>query len=222
MDFKIAIISLKDSPRRNQITITPDYLIDAVNGLDYTVDELQKRLISITGKKFITCRSVPFTNKWKIRIAIFISHLLALQCPPAHSLTPLLILEDDFKSNYPTPRDIQLISPPLDWDILFLGGFWTNKRGHTEKPIDGWNYIDHTKIKFWCCVGYIVKEPTKLIEYIKQFGALTTLDSYYNRWIFKKMRCYYLYPAVIQQNLLLESSIKCKKYRTLHKKQLQI
>lgn len=222
MDFKIAIISLKDSIRRSQITITPDYLIDAVNGLNYTVKELQDRLISITGKEFKTCRSVPFTDKWRIRISIFISHLMALKCPPAHSLTPLLILEDDFKSNYPSPRDIQLLTPPIDWEILFLGGFWTNKGTHTEKPINGWNYIDSSKIKFWCCHSYIIKDPTKLIEYIKEYGSLTTLDSYYNRWIFKKMKSYYMYPAVIQQNLLLESSIKEKKYRALHKKQLPI
>ena len=230
MKFKIAIISLEDSPRRNYIKLIPDYFIDAVSGLDYSLDALQAKIKYHTGKEFITCRSVPFTDKWKIRLAIFLSHLKSLRWViQTHyeknnlEVPPLLILEDDFKIDYESPRDIPLPPLPDDWEILFLGGFWTNKKGHTEKPIKGWNFIDHTKIKFWCCVSYIVKDPTKLLKTIRDFGALTTLDSYYNRWVFKKMKSYYLFPAVVEQDDLLESSFKDKKYIEEQKqKQLRI
>ena len=219
MKFKIAIISLEDSPRRNYIKLIPDYYIDAINGLDFSLEALQAKLKFHTGKEFITCRSVPFTDKWKIRLAIFLSHLKSLRWViQTHYeknklvVPPLLILEDDFKMDYENPKDIPLPPLPDDWEILFLGGFYTDKKGHTEKPKIGWNFIRHDKIKWWTTSSYIVKDPVKLLKTIRDFGALTTLDSYYNRWVFKKMKSYYLYPVVVEQNDLLESSIKDKKY----------
>ncbi len=219
MKFKIAIISLEDSPRRNYIKLIPDYYIDAINGLDFSLEALQAKIKYHTGKEFITCRSVPFTDKWKIRLAIFLSHLKSLRWViQTHYeknnlvVPPLLILEDDFKMDYQSPKDIPLPPLPDDWEILFLGGFFTDKKGHTEKPKIGWNLIRHDKIKWWTTSSYIVKDPTKLLKTIRDFGALTTLDSYYNRWVFKKMKSYYLYPVVVEQNDLLESSIKDRKY----------
>ena len=219
MKFKIAIISLEDSPRRNYIKVIPDYWITAVNGLDYSLDALQAKIKYHTGKEFITCRSVPFTDKWKIRLAIFLSHLKSLRWViQTHYeknnlvVPPLLILEDDFKMDYQSPKDIPLPPLPDDWEILFLGGFFTDKKGHTEKPKIGWNLIRHDKIKWWTTSSYIVKDPSKLLKTIRDFGALTTLDSYYNSWVFKKMKSYYLYPVVVEQNDLLESSIKDRKY----------
>ena len=230
MKFEIAIISLEDSPRRDYIKLIPDYYINAVNGLNYSLDALQSKIKFHTGKEFITCRSVPFSDKWKIRLAIFLSHLKCLRVVNRthHEINklvipPLLILEDDFKINYESPKDIPLPPLPDDWEILFLGGFFTDKKGHTEKPKKGWNYIDHSKIKFWTTSAYIIKDPVKLLKTIRDFGSLTTLDSYYNRWVFKKMKSYYLYPVVVEQNDLLESSIKDRKYiLEQRKKQLRI
>ena len=117
MKFKIAIISLEDSPRRNYIKVIPDYWITAVNGLDYSLDDLQSNIKYHTGKEFITCRSVPFTDKWKIRLAIFLSHLKSLRWViqlhyEKNNLVvpPLLILEDDIKMDFVIPKDLHLMS----------------------------------------------------------------------------------------------------------------
>ncbi len=207
MKFEIAIISLEDSPRRNYIKVIPEYFINAVNAKHFSLDALQSKIKFHTGKEFMSCKGVPINARWKIKIAIFLSHLKSLrwvvQVRYERSklvIPPLLILEDDFKIDYDSPRDIPIPEPPEDWEILFLGGSWSNKKGHTEKPVTGWNLINHTKIKWWTCSGYIVRDPVKLLQNIRSFGYLTSLENYYNRWIYKSMKSYYLYPSVVRKN----------------------
>jgi hypothetical protein len=120
---------------------------------------------------------------------------------------PLLILEDDFHTTGPIQERV-LKDVPNDWDILFLGGFHQVKPNKVFEPKLGWNRISTNLIKFWCTHAYVVRRPKELLKMIRTNNMKpTTLDSYYNKHIFKKLNVYFHYNSIVSQNINLESLI---------------
>jgi GR25 family glycosyltransferase involved in LPS biosynthesis len=143
------------------------------------------------------------TDMWKGRMGCFLSNMKAL----SQFSKPLLILEDDFYTTGPICERV-LKDVPNDWDILFLGGFHQVKSNKEFNPVLGWNKIGSNLIKYWCTHAYIVKNPKGLLKMIKTNNMKpTTLDSYYNKHIFKKLNVYFHFNSIVSQNINFKSLI---------------
>jgi len=204
-DLEIAIISLKSSEdRRRLINFTPNSWVNAFDGRCLDLNYLQNQMIRYTDQVFYAPYGANLnTDMWKCRMGCFLSHMKAL----SQFSKPLLILEDDF---YTTGRIQERIleDVPNDWDILFLGGFPEVKSNKEFNPVLGWNKIDTNLIKYWCTHAYIVKNPKGLFKIIRKNNMKpTTLDSYYNKHIFKKLNVYFHHNSLVTQNINLESLI---------------
>ena len=210
-DLEIAIISLKESEdRRRLINFTPNSWVNGYNGKKLDLNYLQNQCIRYTDHLFYAAYGADLnTDMWKCRIGCFLSHLKAL----SQFSKPLLILEDDFYSTGPIQERV-LKDVPNDWDILFLGGFHQVKPNKEFEPKLGWNRIDSNLIKYWCTHAYIVKDPQGLLKMIRTNNMKpTTLDSYYNKHIFKKLNVYFHFNSIVSQNINFESLIDpSKKY----------
>ncbi len=204
-NLEIAIITLEESEdRRMLINFTPNAFVNAYNGKKLDLNYLQNQMIRYTDHLFYAPYAVDLNNDmWKCRMACFLSHMKAL----SQFSKPLLILEDDFYTTGPIQERI-LNDVPNDWDILFLGGFPQVKPNKEFEPKLGWNRINTNLIKYWCTHSYIVKNPKGLLKMIKTNNMKpTTLDSYYNKHIFKKLNVYFHHNSLVTQNINFKSLI---------------
>lgn len=204
-DLEIAIISLKESEdRRRLINFTPNAWVNAYDGKKLDLNYLQNQCIRYTDNLFYAPYAVDLnTDMWKCRISCFLSHMKAL----SQFSQPLLILEDDFYSTGPIQERV-LKDIPKDWDILFLGGFHQVKPNKEFEPKLGWNRINTNLIKYWCTHAYIVRRPKELLKMIRTNNMKpTTLDSYYNKHIFKKLNVYFHFNSIVTQNINFKSLI---------------
>jgi len=204
-ELEIAIISLKSSEdRRRLINFTPNSWVNAFDGRELDLNYLQNQCIRYTDQVFYAAYGANLnTDMWKCRIACFLSHMKAL----SQFSKPLLILEDDFYTTGPIQERV-LKDVPNDWDILFLGGFPQVKPNKEFNPVLGWNRIDSNLIKYWCTHAYIVRRPKELLKMIRTNNMKpTTLDSYYNKHIFKKLNVYFHFNSIVTQNMDFKSLI---------------
>jgi len=204
-DLEIAIISLKSSEdRRRLINFIPNAWVNAFDGRKLDLNYLQNQMIRYTDHLFYAAYGANLnTDMWKCRMACFLSHMKAL----SQFCQPLLILEDDFYTTGPIQERV-LKDIPNDWDILFLGGFHQVKSNKEFNPVLGWNKIDSDLIKYWTTHAYIVKNPKGLLKMIKTNNMKpTTLDSYYNKHIFKKLNVYFHFNSIVTQNINFKSLI---------------
>jgi GR25 family glycosyltransferase involved in LPS biosynthesis len=204
-DLEIAIISLKESEdRRRLINFTPNSWVNGYNGKKLDLNYLQNQCIRYTDHLFYAAYGANLdTDIWKCRIGCFLSHMKAL----SQFSKPLLILEDDFHTTGPIEQRV-LKDVPKDWDLLFLGGFHQIKPNKEFNPVLGWNKIDTNLIKYWCTHAYVVRRPKELLKMIRTNNMKpTTLDSYYNKHIFKKLNVYFHYNSLVSQNINFESLI---------------
>ena len=210
-DLEIAIITLEQSEdRRRLINFTPNSWVNAYNGRELDLNYLQNQMIRYTDNLFYAPYAVELnTDKWKCRMACFLSHMKAL----TQYSKPLLILEDDFYTTGPIQERV-LKDVPNDWDILFLGGFHQVKSNKVFEPRLGWNKVDSDIIKYWTTHAYIIRNPKALLKMIRNNGKKpTTLDSYYNKHIFPKLNVYFHFNSLVYQNIHFKSLIDpSKKY----------
>lgn len=225
-DLNIAIIHLyKNQNRRERIkslksgSVIPTTWVNAYDGKNLSEDYLTSEFLKYTHNKFLIPFGHPVTDKWKSKMACFLSHRKALRC----FSKPTLILEDDYQlskvfDNPPVSlREIELEEVPNDWDILLLGGFLAPPKGKANKLEDvilGWNKVTPNQ-KFYCCHAYIVREPEKIVNLM--YGTTPrTYDSYMNMNIYNKLNTYYLSPSLIYQSDQFKSDIdNANKYRDM-------
>lgn len=122
-------------------------------------------------------------------VGCFRSHIKAIQYAKDNNFGSVLILEDDVVLR-PHIKDLQHISLPNEWDILYFGGVLTKYAGSDESG--KW-----VKGSIWCNHAYLVKNHMYDIILSEYLGCddiehleNMNIDYFYTEIIQKKYKCW--------------------------------
>ena len=146
-------------------------------------------------KKHMKKRKMPFKfydaikNQKNPAKGCLQSHLNIIKKAKATNKKAVLIIEDDC---FFIKRPINMITPPENWDMLYLGG---NLQEVLDKKEDDFWY----RMRCWTTHSYIIRNTLydKVIEDLEKYDK--EIDRYYCEVIHKDFNCYMCDPPITKQ-----------------------
>ena len=167
------------------------------------------------------------------RVGLFLSHLRALKYACDNKLDKIVILEDDAII---LPTILQKLMVPINTDIYYLGGTFSNIEKHVKKNKNEFIFIDPEKFKLFGTFGYLIPSFNKIIEILGVLYSVfnegpskdkhelwrsgkiklraQSIDRFYVNWFQKFGTCYVTNIVKIYhpEDEADESSINLKKF----------
>uniref|UniRef100_A0A6C0J0S2 Glycosyl transferase family 25 domain-containing protein n=1 Tax=viral metagenome TaxID=1070528 RepID=A0A6C0J0S2_9ZZZZ len=167
------------------------------------------------------------------RVGLFLSHLRALKYAYDNSFNNVVILEDDAII---LPNILQKLLVPIDTDIYYLGGTFSNLPNNLKKNPNKYIFIDPDKFKLFGTFGYLIPSFNKIIEILSVIYSVfnvgpskdkhelwrtgeiklraQSIDRFYVNWFQKYGKCYItnIVKVYHPEEDSDESSINLKKF----------
>lgn len=188
-------IFLPSCEYRNEEKIPIHKLFDKVYiiGTEDAQDRLQDTILELTEralipKEKVIIKSNPRNNK-SPAIGCRQAHIDAIKFALEHNLSSIMIVEDDIAFQHITDlsnTSYTISKPPLDYDILYLGGILTNFiSGYSNQTNSFYNSYDNNfgwiKGTIWCNHAYIVRKHMykPILELYEKFiNKLAEMSNY--------------------------------------------
>ena len=181
--------------------ITKFSLVEAVDGLSLGAEKLNQMLMEEVGSEWFVPYGGCINDKNIGAVGCYLSHIKALKMAVSWGWDSV-ILEDDINFNF-----TDYVELATEADIVYLGGVLRkNKKDSVYETLNGSNYIDSTKVKYYTTMGYWVREPQLILDLMKKYRP-KRLDCFYCSYCQKQLNCHFINPPMITQNPALMSLI---------------